>query len=53
MVNWRMHMKALMAIVGLAACGVARGEGPNFLFLLSDDQNWTGLLVQMHPDLPG
>jgi arylsulfatase A len=26
---------------------------PNFLFLLSDDQDWTGLSVQMHPELPG
>lgn len=25
---------------------------PNFIFILSDDQDWTGLSVQMHPDLP-
>lgn len=27
-------------------------EQPNFLFLLSDDQAWTGLSCQMHPDMP-
>ncbi|MBL9155532.1 MAG: sulfatase-like hydrolase/transferase [Verrucomicrobiales bacterium] len=27
-------------------------ERPNIVFLLSDDQDWTGLSVQMHPDLP-
>jgi len=25
---------------------------PNFVFMLSDDQDWTGLSVQMHPDIP-
>lgn len=25
---------------------------PNIVFLLSDDQDWTGLSVRMHPDLP-
>lgn len=25
---------------------------PNIIFILSDDQDWTGLSVQMHPDLP-
>jgi arylsulfatase A-like enzyme len=27
-------------------------DQPNFLFLLSDDQAWTGLSCQMHPDMP-
>jgi len=27
-------------------------ERPNIVFLLSDDQDWTGLSVRMHPDLP-
>ncbi len=25
---------------------------PNIVFMLSDDQDWTGLSVQMHPDVP-
>ncbi|MDP4625401.1 MAG: sulfatase [Akkermansiaceae bacterium] len=28
-------------------------EKPNILFLLSDDQDWAGLSVAMHPDVPG
>lgn len=31
---------------------VLAAESPNFIFILSDDQDWTGLSVQMHPDLP-
>jgi arylsulfatase A-like enzyme len=27
-------------------------ERPNIVFLLADDQDWTGLSVRMHPDLP-
>lgn len=27
-------------------------ERPNIVFILSDDQDWTGLSVRMHPDLP-
>jgi hypothetical protein len=27
-------------------------EKPNIVFLLSDDQDWTGLSVRMHPDIP-
>lgn len=26
---------------------------PNFVFMLSDDQAWNGLSVQMHPEVPG
>lgn len=46
-------MKALLIVVGLVGGGVALGDKPNFLFLLSDDQDWTGLSVETHPDLPG
>ncbi len=28
-------------------------ERPNIVFLLSDDQDWTGLSVRMHPDVAG
>ncbi len=31
---------------------VAHAAPPNFIFMLSDDQDWTGLSVQMHPDVP-
>lgn len=41
---------ALSPIIGKAASDV--GEQPNFIFILSDDQDWTGLSVQMHPDMP-
>ena len=27
-------------------------DRPNIVFMLSDDQDWTGLSVQMHPDIP-
>ncbi|MBU6179485.1 MAG: sulfatase-like hydrolase/transferase, partial [Verrucomicrobia bacterium] len=38
----------------VSACGFAAApvERPNLLFILSDDQDWTGLSVRMHPDLP-
>jgi arylsulfatase A len=28
-------------------------ERPNIVFMLSDDQGWSGLSVAMHPDVPG
>ena len=28
-------------------------EPPNIVFMLSDDQGWSGLSVAMHPDVPG
>ena len=36
----------------LAASSVLAAAPPNIIFILSDDQDWTGLSVQMHPDLP-
>ena len=36
----------------LAASSAFAAAPPNFIFILSDDQDWTGLSVQMHPDLP-
>lgn len=46
-------MKALVCLtlllvptIGLAA------ERPNIIFMLSDDQAWSGTSVQMHPDVP-
>lgn len=48
----RLHwISAAWVITGITV-GAAK-EQPNILFLLSDDQDWTGLSVQTHPDLPG
>lgn len=41
-----------LAVFSTAAAIAAPIERPNIVFLLSDDQDWTGLSVQMHPDLP-
>jgi arylsulfatase A len=34
------------------ALGCQESAKPNFIFILSDDQDWTETGVQMHPDLP-
>ena len=39
----------LLLVKGMVAQTLSR---PNFLFLLSDDQSWSGLSCQMHPDIP-
>lgn len=46
-------MKSLrhLALVLLSHAAIAAAP-PNFIFILSDDQDWTGISVQMHPDLP-
>jgi arylsulfatase A-like enzyme len=37
----------------LAGTGAkAANPGPNFVFILSDDQDWTETSVQMHPEMP-
>src|SRR6185369_16849523 len=36
----------LLPILGFTA------ERPNIVFMLSDDQGWSGLSVAMHPDVP-
>lgn len=43
-------MKILLLLLVVMSSFAA--ESPNFIFILSDDQDWTGLSVQMHPDLP-
>jgi len=43
----------LRLFLALAAATLPAKEQPNILFLLSDDQDWTGLSVPMHPDIPG
>ncbi|MCP4642730.1 MAG: sulfatase [bacterium] len=41
-----------LAIGRCSAQGEPEQSKPNFVFILSDDQDWTGLSVQMHPDIP-
>lgn len=36
----------------LAKASLAEAERPSILFMLSDDQAWSGLSCQMHPDMP-
>jgi arylsulfatase A-like enzyme len=33
--------------------GLIAADKPNIIFMLSDDQGWSGLSVAMHPDVPG
>jgi len=35
-----------------AYAAIASSKQPNFIFMLSDDQNWNGLSVQMDPNVP-
>ncbi len=46
-------MNAFHCLVFLLMSQALRAaDSPNIIFILSDDQDWTGLSVQMHPDLP-
>ena len=46
-------MRAIFLLLSLCAASLAAPvERPNIVFILSDDQDWTGLSVQMHPDVP-
>lgn len=43
----------LPGLIGMILVTAALSATPrNFIFILSDDQDWTGLSVRMHPDLP-
>lgn len=42
----------LLAITLVCVGSQGATSKPNFVFILSDDQDWTGLSVQMHPDMP-
>ena len=45
-------MKTLLFLL-LGFCAVRAAERPpNFVLILSDDQDWNGLSAQMHPDIP-
>lgn len=41
---------AVLALFSVALANAA--SPPNILFMLSDDQAWSGLSCQMHPDMP-
>lgn len=41
----------LLLLILLPSATASAADQPNFLFLLSDDQAWTGLSCQMHPDM--
>jgi hypothetical protein len=41
----------LCLLVVLIASLAQAAERPNILFMMSDDQNWAGLSVPMHPDI--
>lgn len=50
-----MRILVLLVWVGLGIHTFALAaipERPNIVFILADDQDWTGLSVQMHPDVP-
>ena len=48
-------MRTLAIIITLLSCGIvparAADQRPNIILLLSDDQDWNGLSVRMHPDI--
>lgn len=48
----RMHSLFSALALLFPGCVHAVINRPNVVFLLSDDQDWTGLSVQMHPDIP-
>ncbi len=41
-----------LCILGLSLVARAAEPPPNFVLILSDDQDWNGLSAQMHPDMP-
>ena len=59
-----MRRREFLGVVGAGVCGMAvtnafgqvtskRPKQPNFIFMVSDDQGWDGLSVQMHDAIPG
>jgi arylsulfatase A len=50
------HRLAARILAGLTAClplWASAAPPPNFVLIVSDDQDWNGLSVRMHPDIPG
>ncbi|MCX7418940.1 MAG: sulfatase [Planctomycetia bacterium] len=47
-------MKTLLILAFLSIPSIClAGERPNIVFMLADDQGWSGLSVAMHPDVAG
>jgi len=46
------YLTVLLSLVFVHSLSAQTLSPPNFLFLLSDDQAWSGLSCQMHPDIP-
>ena len=49
------RQRGLTLVLALIACiavslKVFAGDRPNIVFMLSDDQSWSGTAVPMHPD---
>jgi len=47
-----MKLPFAFLLLGLSSPAQAAEPPPNFILILSDDQDWNGLSVQMHPDMP-
>ncbi len=46
-------MKSFFAVIALSiSLPTVAAERPNIVFMLSDDQGWSGLSVPMHPTIP-
>jgi arylsulfatase A len=43
---------ALLLLFAVGVCQAEADDRPNIVFMLSDDQNWDGLSVAMHPGIP-
>jgi len=48
-----MKIFSILLVLTYASLSLNAAQKPSFIFLLSDDQDWTGLSLQMHPDYPG
>jgi len=46
-------MKYLFLLTLLLPAQSVAAELPNIVFMLTDDQGWSGLSITMHPDIPG
>jgi arylsulfatase A len=44
---------AQFIVLWLSVSASRAADQPNFIFMLSDDQGWSGLSVPMHPEMPG
>ena len=52
--RWIAPILAVVMVHGPATIGAdEKGDRPNIVFMLADDQGWSGLSVAMHPTVPG